>query len=172
MQAQVSGEKVTPLDLVNYVHRGVLRAKIERSRYLVKALSGDYSDKTPSDPLFAGMKPESLDDNQQDSPGLLSIGEARQRFVEMKKQGNEWARETELDYQRVLALAVSVIGTSKPVSLISTDDVSPVRDTLGKLPSNITKVRGNAEKPLATLISETAKRQQPVAWRSNRQRLA
>lgn len=154
VQAQVAGEKVAPLDLVEYVRRGVTRARIERAKFLVKALSGDYSDNTPSDPLFAGMKPESLNDTEHAGSSLLTVDDARQRFVEMKMKGNEWVRKTELDYRRVLDLAVSDIGKSKPVSLIGTDDVKSVRDTLAKLPSNITKVRGNAEKPLATLIAE------------------
>lgn len=154
VQAQVAGEKVPPLDIVEYVRRGVTRARIERAKYLVKALSGDYSNNTPSDPLFAGMKPESFDNDPQVGPGLLTLNDARQRFVEMKKSGNEWVRKTELDYQRVLELAVSVIGKSKPVSLIGTEDVKSVRDTLGKLPSNITKVKGNAEKSLSVLIAE------------------
>jgi integrase len=154
VQGQMSGEEVASLDLVEYVRRGVTRARIERAKYLVKALSGDYSDNAPSDPLFVGMKPESLDDTQHPVSALLTVDKARQRFVEMKKKGNEWVKKTELDYQRVLDLAMSVIGKSKPASLINTDDVKSVRDTLAKLPSNITKTKGNAGKPLATLIAE------------------
>lgn len=40
------------------------------------------------------------------------------------------------------------------MSLINTDDVKAVRDMLAKLPSNITKTKGNAQKSLATLIAE------------------
>ncbi|NGO49763.1 site-specific integrase [Allomesorhizobium camelthorni] len=154
VQVQTPDEKVASLDLVEYVRTGVTRARIERAKYLVKALSGDYSDNSPSDPLFAGMKPESLDDTSVVASGLLTLDEARQRFIQMKKSGKEWVRKTELDYRRVLNLAVSVIGSSKPVSFIGTDDVKSVRDTLANLPSNITKVKGNAEKSLSALIAE------------------
>ncbi len=153
IQAQTSGQQATPIDLVNYARRGVARARIERAKYLVKALSGDYAANTPADPLFAGMQPEDFDDELVVTPKLLTVEGARQRFVGMKA-GTEWVRKTELDYQRVLDLATIVIGATKPVSLISTDDVKAVRDTLAKLPSNITKAKGNAQKSLATLISE------------------
>lgn len=99
------------------------------------------------------MQPKSFDGELVGTAKLLTVEGARQRFVGMKS-GTEWVRKTELDYKRVLDLATTVIGATKPVSLISTDDVKAVRDTLAKLPSNITKTKGNAQKSLAMLIAE------------------
>lgn len=151
VQEQVAGEKVASLDVIDYVRRGVTRARIERAKYLVKALSGDYSNNTPSDPLFAGMKPDGFNGVEQTA---LTVDTARRRFTEMKQAGNAWVKKTASEYGRVLDLASTVIGGNKPVSLVSTDDVKLVRDTLAKLPSNIIKAKGNAEKSLSILIAE------------------
>lgn len=153
VQANAPAQKVQPLDILDYTRRGVARARIERAKYLVKALSGDYSDNAPSDPLFSGMTPQDFVETGV-IPEQLTLKAASGRFVEVKKSSREWVNKTELDYRRVLDLAVELIGGTKPVSQVSTDDVKAVRDTLSKLPRNIAKPKSSFGKSMATLIDE------------------
>lgn len=65
-----------------------------------------------------------------------------------------WVRKTHNDYQRVLDLAQTIIGSTKKLALISAQDVKSMRDGLVNLPKNGTKFSRNAGRSLVDLIHD------------------
>jgi hypothetical protein len=133
------------IDAFRLAANGIMRAKIENARILAAMLAGDYASTVPLDPLFAGMQPTGL----PPIPGEKAIEPAQPKTLAevgalyLQFHAKTWAKKTEADQRRVLALAVAVIGSNKAMSSINIEDVKAVRDALAKLPPNYMKHAAN-----------------------------
>lgn len=136
------------------MREAVARAYIEQLRFLASSLSGDFEGTEIKDPIFAGMKPTGLPSLQrgQDSPTTPTLAEACETFIASRKKA--WVGKTRNDYVRVLDLAQAIIGPTKKLALLSTQDVKDVRDGLTNLPKNGKKYSRNAGRTLVELIED------------------
>lgn len=141
-------------DTRTLMREAVTRAYIEHLRFLVSSLSGDYEGTAIKDPIFAGMTPTGVIDpeNQQDAEASPTLAEACKTFIASRSK--MWVRKTHNDYQRVLDLAQTIIGSTKKLALISAQDVKSMRDGLTNLPKNGTKFSRNAGRSLVDLIHD------------------
>lgn len=66
---------------------------------------------------------------------LPTFDEVVNPFITFKK--SDWAPKTAADIKRVIALSTELIGATKPIKAVNTDDVKRVRDILSLLRQTI-----------------------------------
>lgn len=119
---------------------GILRARAEHRRILIAMLQGKNDQIAPHDPLFAGITTLAMPPIPGDStPQQHTVGFLAQRFQAQKTKTKEWVIKTANEHKRVLELFCEIIGPSKPIKLVSEDDVRAFRDALLVMPPNYSK---------------------------------
>lgn len=154
-------------DTRTMMREAVTRAYIESLRFLTSSLSGDFEGTAIKDPIFAGMKPTGVIDpeNQQDRKASLTLAEACQDYVAAHLKADAWVPKTRNDYQRVLDLVQAIVGPTKKLELLTSQDVKAVRDGLANLPKNGAKFSRNAGRSLVDLIGD-ADAGEPISGRT------
>ncbi len=134
----------------------VLRAELESQRILKAKISNDYANTAPVDPLFIGIYDDTLPPLEPQSPGAsdgLPLNIAIQKFRAAKAK--TWAYKTDLDFNRVLNLLETFIGSNRQLASITTPDIGKFRDLLLKLPKNFSKLKKNAGSSIFQATAET-----------------
>lgn len=149
------GKAVADHDLMLSACSGIMRAQVERARILAAMLSGHYEDTAPRDPMFAGMQPSALPPIPGEAPvpkeAPLSLKGLTERYCQF--HAANWVKKTAADYERVLALACTVIGGSKLVKSLDIDDVKHLRDALACVPPNYMKSKANQGTSVLDIIA-------------------
>lgn len=132
------------LDAVHHASEGVARARIENARILAARLEGKHDEAALRDPLFIGLKTNTLPplpgETAEALPPVLTFKALGDRYLaHAKKAGNQ--EKTLGDHQRSLRLAYAVIGADKPAASITTADVALLADVIGTVPPNYTKLK-------------------------------
>ncbi|WP_440412150.1 site-specific integrase [Neorhizobium petrolearium] len=138
-------------DVRRYAATLAARALLHLNNYVVEELSGNVYDGAKGDPLFSGILPTQMpawpDEVKSEQK---SLGELIERYIELKRGG--WVAKTEADQRRSLSLAADIIGSTKPVVGLSTDDVRAVRDVLMQMPRNALKSAATRNKSMMDVL--------------------
>ncbi|QEE41801.1 MULTISPECIES: site-specific integrase [unclassified Methylobacterium] len=138
-----SGSEFLTLSAIQHASEGVARARIENSRILAARLEGRYDEAAIRDPLFAGLRIDTLPPEPGETPvattQTLTLKMLGDRYLShAEKAANQ--KKTLGDIERSLRLAYAVIGEDKPASSISTADVALLADVIGTIPPNFAKL--------------------------------
>lgn len=138
-----SGSEHLPLSAIQHASEGVARARIENARILAARLEGRYDEAALRDPLFEGLRIDTLPPEPGETPvapnptltfqmlGDRYLNHAEKTAVQQKTLG---------DIARSLRLAYAVIGADKPAASITTADVALLAEVIGTVPPNFTKL--------------------------------
>lgn len=122
------------------LYHGILRARAEHRRVLLAMLQGRYDDVMPHDALFTGITTLALppigDEQADDSRSVQAIAE---QYQKEKTKAKEWVTKTVNEHKRVLELFRGLVGSAKPIKLVSDDDVRNFKGVLMDLPPNYMK---------------------------------
>ena len=132
------------LDAVQHASEGVTRARIENARMLAARLEGRPDKASLSDPLFTGLKTNTLPslpgEVVESAPSVLTFKALGDRYlIHAKKAGNQ--EKTLGDLERSLRLAYAVIGADKAVTDIKTADIVLLANVIGTMPPNYAKLK-------------------------------
>lgn len=141
--AETSAGGHLPLGSVRHASEGVARARIENARILAARLEGRYDEAALRDPLFEGLKLNTLPPEPGEAPiaappplTFQMLGDRYLAHVE-KAQREE---KTVGDMARSLRLAYAVIGADKPAAEITAIDVAHLAEVIGTVPPNFSKL--------------------------------
>ena len=133
-----------PLSAIQHASEGVARARIENARILAARLEGRYDEAALRDPLFEGLRIDTLPpepgETQAAPSQTLTFKMLGDRYLShAEKTANQ--KKTLGDFARSLRLAYAVIGEDKAACSITTTDVALLAEVIGTVPPNLAKLR-------------------------------
>lgn len=120
---------------------GILRARVEQNRMLSAALSGDYAQTLPQDPLFNGIGlpfDPAMPWDQEEVSGVL-FSEISKKYFELKSSTGAWGQKTLNDNKRVLSWFKDFLGKDLSIDSITKENFRDFRDALLKLPTHFSQ---------------------------------
>nr|WP_187273034.1 site-specific integrase [Methylobacterium sp. WL69] len=154
-----------PLEAVQHACEGVARARVENARILAARLEGRYDEASLRDPLFEGLKTNTLPplpgEEPATAPSVLTFEMLGDRYLAYAgKAGNQ--QKTLGDLSRSLRLAYAVIGADKPATSITTADVALLAQVIGTVPPNYAKLKSKTSLVEAAAANISGQRLEPA----------